>query len=371
MKQQFSAFSYKVVNKADEALDLYVDGIIVDAETQTILKNWFGDETSTSYKSFRDQVTAANPKSINLFINSDGGMVNDAMAIHDFMVDLESKGVVVNRKVRGLAASAATFLAMGKNSSMSENSWLMIHNASGVAWGNVDDLERYASTARKINNSIVSFYSKKTGMSEKDIQDMMNKETWMNAEEAKSKGFIDSIDGKETFSNSIKPEHWPYSNTAVLNFYNSNVKGDDKKSFFSDLKQDFMNLINDLKSSVAGAKKDDKFKDVEKRDAVLDMVESVLTPIINKIDEKFKDEETAGEKKDEKKEEKAAEKKDEKVADKKDEKKEEVEDDATELQKLKAELADMKKAMANKLGKPANEKGEKASKVEAKIEYAD
>jgi len=236
MKQQFSAFSYKVVNKAEDTLDIYVDGIIVDAETQSILKNWFGDETSVSYKSFRDQVTKANPKTVNLFVNSDGGMVNDALAIHDFMVDLEGKGVTVNRKVRGLAASAATFLVMGNNSSMSENSWLMIHNVSGAVFGNVDEIERYAAFARKMNDQLVSFYTKKTGMSETDIQDMMNKETWMTAEEAKEKGFIDSIDGKVKFSNSIKPEHWQFNNTAVLNSYNSSVQTDDKKSFFSDLK---------------------------------------------------------------------------------------------------------------------------------------
>jgi ATP-dependent Clp endopeptidase proteolytic subunit ClpP len=303
MKRQFSAFSYKVVNKADDTLDIYVDGIIVDAETQTILKNWFGDETSVSYKSFRDQVTKADPKIINLFVNSDGGVVTDAMAIHDFMVDLEGKGVVINRKVRGIAASAATFLVTGKNSSMSSNSWLMIHNVSGVAWGNVDELERYAATARKINNSIVSFYSKKTGLKESEIQDMMNKETWMNAEEAKEKGFIDSIDGEENFSNAIKPEHWPYSNTAVLNAYNSGVKKPSEAkpeaehaNFFSNIKNEFMSLIKDLKGAIKNGKEDKKFDKVENRDAILDMVEQVLTPFVSKVDEaltaKPKNEET-------------------------------------------------------------------------------
>lgn len=364
MKQQFSAFSYKVVNQSDDSLDIYVDGIIVDAETQNILKNWFGDETSVSYKSFRDQVTKANPKTVNLFVNSDGGMVNDALAIHDFMVDLEGKGVVINRKVRGLAASAATFLVMGNNSSMSENSWLMIHNVSGVAFGNVDDLERYAAQARKINNQLVSFYANKTGLKEADIQDMMNKETWMNATEAKEKGFIDSIDGKVKFSNKIPAEHWQFNNTAVLNSYNSSVQTDDNHSFLQNIKSEYMKLVDSLKGVLKTAKEDKTTDKIDNKEAILDMVEKVLTPFATAIDEKIKDEVKEEEKTEEKKvekveEKKSEEKKDEKVEDKK---------ELSEVEQLKAEVAAMKLAMANSATKPKSEVVTKG-KVEANIEY--
>lgn len=369
MKQQFSAFSYKVVNQADDTLDVYVDGIIVDAETQNILKNWFGDDSSTSYKSFRDQVTTANPKKINLYVNSDGGMVNDAMAIHDFMVDLEGKGVQVYRKVRGLAASAATFLAMGKNSSMSENSWLMIHNASGVAFGNVDDLERYAATARKINNQIVSFYANKTGMKEADIQDMMNKETWMNATEAKEKGFIDSIDGKANFSNSIKPEHWQFSNTAVLNSYNSSVEKENDHSFLQNLKIEAMKLIDNLKGAMKTAKEDKTTDKIDNKTAILDMVEKILTPFATAIDEKIKDEEVVVETEEEKKqrEEKEKGEKEKKEGEGSTTTEKEVEN--KKLLKLENELADLKKSIALNGSKPTNTNGKADIMKDIQVEY--
>lgn len=349
MKQQFSAFGFKVVNQADDTLDIHVDGIIVDAETQAILKNWFGDDTSTSYKSFRDQVTASNPKTINLYVNSDGGMVNDAMAIHDFMTDLETKGVTVYRKVRGLAASAATFLIMGNKSSMSENSWLMIHNVSGAVYGNVDDLERYAATSRKINDSIVSFYAKKTGMKETDIQDMMNKETWMSADEAKQKGFIDSIDGSATFTNKIKNDQWRFENKTVLNAYNANVGEPDENnhSFLSNIKTEAMKLIDSLKAAMKSAKDDKGTDKIDNKAAILDMVEKILTPFATAIDEKIKDEVVETEEEKKAREEKEA-------AEKKDDKKDEVtEVEDKKITDLRNELVDLKKAIALNGSKPS------------------
>jgi ATP-dependent protease ClpP protease subunit len=292
MKRQFQAFNYKVVNQADDTLDVYIDGVIVDAETQQILKDWFGDETSVSYKSFRDQVTAANPKKLNIYIISGGGIVTDAMAMHDFIKDQIKNGVTVNTIGRGIIASAATYILMagGDNSSMSENSWFMIHNVAGMVWGDVNIIENYAKSMRKFNNAISGFYARATGLSETVIGNMMDAETWMLANEAKEKGFVKNIDGAAEFKNSIKPEQWPYSNTAVLNAYNSAVKvpstsESDRKSFFSDIKNEFMNLFNDLKGAIKSGKEDKKFDKVENRDAILDMVEQVLGPVVNKIDQ--------------------------------------------------------------------------------------
>jgi ATP-dependent Clp endopeptidase proteolytic subunit ClpP len=397
MKRQFQAFNYKVVNQSEDTLDVYIDGIIVDAETQQILKDWFGDDTSVSYKSFRDQVVNAKPKTINVYINSGGGMVTDAMAIHDFLIDQQNKGVRVNRVGRGIVASAATYLLVGDNSSMSENSWFMIHNVSGGAYGDVNMMENYAKSMRKFNDSIVTFYAKATGLSETVIGNMMDKETWMTAEEAKEKGFIKNIDGKADFTNTIKPEHWPFENTAVLNAYNSAVKvpsakeEGDHKSFFTTLQNGFMKLIDSLTTATDNGKKDKQFENIENRDAILDMVNKVLNPVLKNIDEelaKLKNE-TEEKPAEEKKEEattteaKSEEKKDEKSAEEKkkeEEKKEEAKEEDEEVKNLKAELANMKNemknlrdSMASKATKPENTKGESTSKGfnKAKVEYAD
>lgn len=229
---RLSVFNYSIQNAANDSLDIFIDGDIVDAETQSIYKEWFGDDTSVSYKSFRSQLNASDAKTFNVYINSGGGLVTDAMAMHDLLIDLQEKGKVVNTIGRGIIASAATYILMaGKNATMSSNSWLMIHNVSGVAWGNVNEIENYARTMRQFNDAANSFYQQKTGLSEKEIGKMMDKETWMTASEAKDNGFIKNVSGEAKFTNTIKPEQWQFQNKAVLNSYNSFTKNQEQMDY--------------------------------------------------------------------------------------------------------------------------------------------
>jgi ATP-dependent Clp protease protease subunit len=217
-------FNYAVKNKSDDTLDVYVDGEIVDAPTQQILKDWFGDETSTSYKSFRNSIEQASPKVLNVYVNSPGGYVGDAMAIHDYLNDLERKGVTVNRIGRGIIASAGTYILMGNNSEMSKNSILMIHNISMVAAGSINEVENQVKAGRKFNDLIRDFYVDYTGNPPETISLWMNKETHMNAEEARDRGFVKKVTKDVAFTNAIPQEKWPFINTAILNTYNSFTK---------------------------------------------------------------------------------------------------------------------------------------------------
>ncbi|HRA42327.1 MAG TPA: ATP-dependent Clp protease proteolytic subunit [Gammaproteobacteria bacterium] len=258
MKCQVQIFNY-VVNSKESEVDIYIDGDIVDASTQQFLKEWWGDDTTTSFKSFRDQVNKTDSNTYNVYINSGGGLVTDAMAIHDLLKDLQSKGKKVNTIGRGIIASAATYILMaGDNATMSKNSWLMIHNVSGGVWGDVNTVESYATTLRKFNDSARDFYARTTGMRKEDITKMMNAETWMTADEAKEKGFIKQIEGDANFTNKIPKEHWQFSNMAVLNAYNSAVQPpkeinqsqnlDEMKKFFQELGDKIMNAIGAVKA---------------------------------------------------------------------------------------------------------------------------
>ncbi|MGN6438373.1 MAG: head maturation protease, ClpP-related [Agriterribacter sp.] len=225
MKRTISVFNYKVTNESDDTLDIDIDGVIVDAETQEAWSRWFGDETSVSYKSIRDQIRRKNPKTINYIINSPGGHVGDAMAIHDMNVQLRNDGVTVNTKGTGIVASAATYILMsGDKPAMTENSWFMIHNVSGAAWGSLEEMESYVRMMRKFNDRITAFYSKATGLSETVIGNMMNKETWLTADEAKENNFIKTVTEAENFTNEIKADHWQFNNITVLNAYNKFLK---------------------------------------------------------------------------------------------------------------------------------------------------
>lgn len=262
MKRQFQAFNFSIKNSSNDAVDIYIDGTIVDAETQEIYREFWGDTTSVSFKSFREQLLTVEAKIFNIYINSPGGMVTDAMAMHDLLVELQGNGKTVNTLGRGIVASAATYpLMAGENSSMSKNSWFMIHNASGYAWGDVNEVEKMAATLRKFNNAVRDFYSKATGLGKDEITRMMDAETWMTADEAKAKGFIKNVTGDSNFTNAIPKEHWQFSNMAVFNAYNSAVKPesaqqnssiqnqlDEMKKFFQDLGTNIMNAIKGVKA---------------------------------------------------------------------------------------------------------------------------
>ena len=125
MKAALQIFNFSLQNQTDGVVDIHIDGDIVDSPTQEIYRNFWGDETSVSFRSFRNQIESASPKSLNVYINSTGGHVGDAMAMHDYLNELAGKGVKINKIGRGIIASAATYLLVGENSSMTENSMLM------------------------------------------------------------------------------------------------------------------------------------------------------------------------------------------------------------------------------------------------------
>lgn len=227
MKPRLPFFNYAIRNQTSDTLEIAIDGSIVDAETEAIFREWWGDDSSVSFKSFRNSVNTAvagGVKTINGTINSPGGQVTEAMAIHDFIVGLQNKGVNVNMTGCGIVASAATYILMAsRNSSMTANSWFMIHNVSGCAYGDVNDIETQAKQLRKFNDAVRDFYASATGQPKETIADWMNKETWLTATEARDEGFVKKTTSEVAFTNTIKPEQWLFSNTTVLNAYNSSI----------------------------------------------------------------------------------------------------------------------------------------------------
>jgi ATP-dependent Clp protease protease subunit len=128
---------------------------------------------------------------INLSIHSPGGSVLDGLAMYN---SLKSHTAKVFGKVDGIAASAASFVLMAAdNIAMPEDSFLMIHNAHGVAIGDADAMRETADVVEKLQDSIVNIYASRSGKDADEIRAMMKEETWMNASDALSHGFIDTI----------------------------------------------------------------------------------------------------------------------------------------------------------------------------------
>lgn len=124
-------------------------------------------------------------------INSPGGGVIEGIAIYNAL-ERHKGGVTIH--IDGLAASMASVIAMaGEKTYMAENAMMMIHNPWTMAAGDSEELRKNADLLDKMKNILVNSYAKKTGMDIADIEDLMDAETWMDAEEAYALGFVDEI----------------------------------------------------------------------------------------------------------------------------------------------------------------------------------
>lgn len=155
--------------------------------------SWWGDEVTP--RSFAEDLERLGGKDVTVRINSGGGDVFAAHAIHNQLVAYKGRVTVV---IDGLAASAATIIAVaGDRIIMPANALFMIHNpAIGLSdYYGADELLKTAEALNTIKGSIVAAYRKRCKASAEELAAMMDAETWMGAAECLEKGFVDEIQG--------------------------------------------------------------------------------------------------------------------------------------------------------------------------------
>ncbi|MCO5388869.1 MAG: Clp protease ClpP [Desulfosporosinus sp.] len=117
-------------------------------------------------------------------LNSPGGDVKTAAS--GIYANLKNYKGSVTVQIVGLAASAASVIAMaGDPVLMSITAQIMIHNVSTIARGDHRVMDHQAEVLRINNESIASAYHCKTGIKLSKLLEMMDHETWLNANEAK------------------------------------------------------------------------------------------------------------------------------------------------------------------------------------------
>ncbi len=135
-----------------------------------------------------------NPdKDISLYINSPGGSVSAGLSIFDTMQFIKPD---VSTLCMGLAASMGSFLLMagakGKRFAL-PNSRVMIHQPSGGAQGQATDIEIHAREILKTRAQLNRIYAERTGQSLDKITADMERDFFMDPEEAKTYGLIDQV----------------------------------------------------------------------------------------------------------------------------------------------------------------------------------
>ena len=132
-------------------------------------------------------------KDISLYINSPGGSVTAGMAIYDTMQFCKPE---ISTLCIGQAASMGAVLLSGgadKKRFALTNSRVMIHQPLGGFQGQSSDIQIHAQEIQKVRESLNSILSKHTGNDINKITQDTDRDNFMNANEAKDYGIIDSV----------------------------------------------------------------------------------------------------------------------------------------------------------------------------------
>ncbi len=134
-----------------------------------------------------------NSQDISMYINSPGGVVTAGMAIHDTMAYIKPK---VRTVCIGQAASMGSFLLAAGEPGMRvalPNARIMIHQPSGGARGMASDIEIQAREILRIKARMNDLYVKYTGQSLETVEKAMDRDTFLEADEAKAFGLVDAV----------------------------------------------------------------------------------------------------------------------------------------------------------------------------------
>ncbi len=147
-------------------------------------------ETGVTAKRISAALRSLNGADVVVNINSPGGDVFEGLTIYNLLREYEGHVTV---RVLGLAASAASFIAMAADEiQIARAGFFMIHNAWTGVWGNRNDRRETADFLEQIDETIADIYSIRTGLSIDELKDQMDKESWINGKNSVEQGFADS-----------------------------------------------------------------------------------------------------------------------------------------------------------------------------------
>lgn len=170
------------------AKKINVKGVIIPNDLKWIY-DWFEVESTSPNDIINALPTDNSP--VEVVINSGGGDVYAGSEIYATLKEYAGDSV---SKIVGVAASAASVIAMGtKRTVIAPTAQIMIHNVSSRASGDYRNLQHEAEVLKNYNTSIANAYRLKTGKSQEELLELMDNETWFNAQQALEYKFVDEI----------------------------------------------------------------------------------------------------------------------------------------------------------------------------------
>lgn len=152
---------------------------------------WWGDEvTPKQFKADLDALGAIDR--LDVFINSPGGDVFAGQAIYSMLKRYKAEVYVY---VDGLAASIASLVAMaGDKVIMPKNAMMMVHSPWTIAMGNAQEFRRLADDMDKIRDSMIGAYAERSELTNDEVVELLDAETWLSAQDCLEYGFCDELE---------------------------------------------------------------------------------------------------------------------------------------------------------------------------------
>lgn len=145
----------------------------------------------TQAKDFKASLSAITEAEIDVEINSPGGDYFAGLAMYNM---LRNSGKIINTKVMGVAASAASIVFMaGDKRTMPGNTFLMVHNPSNGYGGNAKEHRETADVLDKIAIGARAVYARESGMTDEAIATLLDADTWISAAEAVEMGLATEV----------------------------------------------------------------------------------------------------------------------------------------------------------------------------------
>ena len=213
-KQKF----YQITTN-ERTADINIYGSITSSAE--IINRWYEVDTgAVSARGIVQEINDLDVDTINVYINSYGGEVAEALAIYSA---LKRHSASVHTYCDGFACSAATIIfCAGDVRTMGSIAVMMIHNCmSYLGYANSEEMRKAAEDNDKINQSSINAYLAVANISQEKIQELMDNATWMTAQECLDYGFATEIADQEEDSTEVQQSAFSMIRDAVLNRQNT------------------------------------------------------------------------------------------------------------------------------------------------------
>ena len=168
-------------------MKLNLSGDIVPNDDKWVY-DWLGYDAACP-NDVHEFLEKAAGEPVDVYINSGGGDVFAGSEIYEALRDYS--GEVTIHVI--YAASAASVIMCARRSVIAPTGMVMVHNVAAVSRGDYHTMDKSSEILQKANQAVAAAYTAKSGKSEQQVLELMDRETWLTGQEAVDAGLVDAI----------------------------------------------------------------------------------------------------------------------------------------------------------------------------------